>query len=36
MVHECDGGKKEVSKDGWSARFFNKIGQSSNMSLDRG
>lgn len=28
MVHECDGGKKEVSKDGWSARFFNKIGQS--------
>lgn len=28
MVHECDGGKKEVSKDGWSARFFNKIGMS--------
>jgi hypothetical protein len=28
MVHECDGGKKEVSQDGWSARFFNKIGQS--------
>lgn len=27
MVHECDGGEKEVSKDGWSARFFNKIGE---------
>ncbi|WVR09762.1 hypothetical protein IAU60_006838 [Kwoniella sp. DSM 27419] len=26
MVHECDGGKEEVSKEGWSARFFNKIG----------
>ncbi|WVQ98038.1 hypothetical protein IAU59_005160 [Kwoniella sp. CBS 9459] len=26
MVHECDGGKEEISKDGWSARFFNKIG----------
>ncbi|WWD07669.1 hypothetical protein V865_005770 [Kwoniella europaea PYCC6329] len=26
MVHECDGNKEEVSKDGWSARFFNKIG----------
>jgi hypothetical protein len=26
MVHECDGGAKEISKDGWSARFFNKIG----------
>lgn len=26
MVHECEGGKKEVSKDGWSARFFKKIG----------
>lgn len=26
MVHECDGGTEEVSKDGWSARFFKKIG----------
>ncbi|WWC59468.1 uncharacterized protein I303_102024 [Kwoniella dejecticola CBS 10117] len=26
MVHECDGGKEEISQDGWSARFFNKIG----------
>lgn len=26
MNHACDGGKEEVSKDGWSARFFNKIG----------
>ncbi|KAK8847399.1 hypothetical protein IAR55_005257 [Kwoniella newhampshirensis] len=26
MKHECDGGKEEVSKEGWSARFFNKIG----------
>ncbi|CAD6564629.1 MAG: hypothetical protein TREMPRED_000040 [Tremellales sp. Tagirdzhanova-0007] len=26
MTHECDGGKAEVSKDGWSARFFEKIG----------
>ena len=26
MTHDCDGGKEEVSKDGWSARFFNKIG----------
>lgn len=29
MVHDCDGGKEEVSKDGWSARFFNKIGKST-------
>lgn len=28
MTHDCDGGAEEVSKDGWSARFFNKIGQS--------
>jgi len=28
MTHDCDGGKEEVSKDGWSARFFNKIGSS--------
>ena len=27
MVHECDGGEREVSKNGWSARFFNKIGR---------
>jgi len=27
MTHDCDGGAEEVSKDGWSARFFNKIGQ---------
>ncbi|WVQ83318.1 hypothetical protein IAT38_005457 [Cryptococcus sp. DSM 104549] len=26
MTHECDGGKEEVSKEGWSSRFFNKIG----------
>ncbi|WVW78444.1 hypothetical protein I302_100398 [Kwoniella bestiolae CBS 10118] len=26
MVHECDGNKEEISKDGWSARFFNRIG----------
>ena len=26
MKHKCEGGKEEVSKDGWSARFFNKIG----------
>ncbi|WWC86903.1 uncharacterized protein L201_001782 [Kwoniella dendrophila CBS 6074] len=26
MVHECDGGKEEISQDGWSSRFFNKIG----------
>ncbi|WRT64772.1 uncharacterized protein IL334_001706 [Kwoniella shivajii] len=26
MVHECDGGQEEISKDGWSSRFFNKIG----------
>ncbi|KAL1411710.1 hypothetical protein Q8F55_002676 [Vanrija albida] len=24
--HQCNGGEEEVSKDGWSARFFNKIG----------
>lgn len=33
MVHECDGGKKEVSQDGWSARFFNKIGQSTPLPI---
>ncbi|KAL7419483.1 hypothetical protein Q5752_006321 [Cryptotrichosporon argae] len=26
MTHDCDGGAEEVSKDGWSARFFTKIG----------
>ena len=26
MKHECDGGKEEVSKIGWSTRFFQKIG----------
>lgn len=34
MVHECDGGAKEVSKDGWSARFFNKIGTYSLANRD--
>lgn len=33
MVHECDGGAKEVSKDGWSARFFNKIGMSPSITI---
>jgi hypothetical protein len=27
MTHDCDGGEEEVSKDGWSARFFKKIGR---------
>ncbi|KAK4688037.1 D-ribulokinase, partial [Tremellales sp. Uapishka_1] len=26
MVHDCDGGKEEVSTTGWSGRFFEKIG----------
>lgn len=26
MTIKCDGGREEVSKDGWSARFFDKIG----------
>lgn len=26
MTHACDNGATEISKDGWSARFFNKIG----------
>ncbi|RSH92181.1 hypothetical protein EHS25_008596 [Saitozyma podzolica] len=26
MIHKCDGGVEEISTDGWSARFFNKIG----------
>lgn len=34
MVHECDGGQEEVSKDGWSGRFFNKIGMSC-LHLDK-
>lgn len=28
MTHDCDGGKEEVSSQGWSARFFEKIGAS--------
>lgn len=28
MIHKCDGGIEEISTDGWSARFFNKIGTS--------
>jgi hypothetical protein len=34
MVHECDGGKEEISRDGWSARFFKKIGE--HISSDSG
>lgn len=26
MTHDCDGGKEETSTQGWSARFFEKIG----------
>ncbi|WVN89443.1 uncharacterized protein L203_104666 [Cryptococcus depauperatus CBS 7841] len=26
MRHECEGGKEDISKQGWSARFFEKIG----------
>lgn len=28
MTHDCYGGKEEVSTQGWSARFFEKIGTS--------
>lgn len=33
MVHQCDGGKEEVSTTGWQARFFEKIGKSSYSSI---
>lgn len=28
MSIKCEGGREEVSEDGWSARFFDKIGRS--------
>lgn len=38
MIHKCDNNLEEISTDGWSARFFNKIGACSSEfdSPDRG